>query len=351
MMRTLNVLSLVLLSLFCSCQNKDKNASPITETSTELADSLSLSLDSIPVDKDDLFTCVSEDGAMKFYSWNTGQGGTCPDYAVICQFRTKEGKVVTEDFRVREGEPAWVSEIHSIKKDDGSTYYITTRSHRASSNDGYMWMDAFAIDHDTLKNVSVYDAGDDLDECGLEINYRISDWYHATNGEGWDWLFEYDVQSKNLYIPQTVFVDENIPIISDRYKVYHFDGKEFVEKGESAHKGLHKSLCNYYRLVSSFRTKNYLVRVDQMDYKGTFRYASWNTTLDVSKLPDMVIQGGIYDEEKDTYTFTNDGYAYVVGYNEDKPISEGMYEHHEFLLVRKNGKVVLKEERESPYDE
>jgi hypothetical protein len=350
-MKSLKVLPLMLLSLFCSCQNKDKSVSLETELATVQRDSLLLSLDSIIVDKDDVFTCVSEDGAMKFYSWNTGRGGTCPDYAVMCQFRTKEGKVVTEDFCDREGEPAWVSVVHALKKDDGSTYYITTRSHRASSNDGYMWMDAFIIDNDTLKNVSVYDAGDDLDECGLEINYRISDWYYATNGEGWDWLFEYDVKNKNLYIPQTVFVDETIPIISDRYKVYHFNGKEFVDKGESAHKGLHKSLGNYYRLASYFRTKNYLVRVDQMDEKGTLRYASWNSTLDMSRKPNIVIQGGIYDEGNNTYRFTNDGYEYVVGYSEDKPISEGLYEHHEFLLVRKNGKVVLKEERVSPNDE
>ena len=341
----------MLLSLFCSCQNKDKNATSVTEIASDLTDSLYLSLDSIPVDKDEVLTCISEDGAMKFYSWNTGRGGTCPDYAVICQCRTKDGKAVTEDFCVREGEPARVSVVHSIQKDDGSTYYITTRSHRASSNDGYMWVDAFMIDHDTLKNVSVYDAGDDLDECGLEINYCISDWYYTTNGEGWDWLFEYDVKDQNLYIPQAVYIDEILPIISDRYRVYHFNGKEFVDKGESAHKGLHKSLCNYYRLASYFRTKNYLVRVDQVDYKGTFRYASWNTTLDMSRQPDIVIQGGIYDEEKDTYTFTNDGYEYVVGYSEDKPKSEGLYEHHEFLLVRKNRKVVLKEERESPYNE
>ena len=163
----------MLLSLFCSCQNKDQSVSPETELATVQRDSLFLSLDSIIVDKDDVFTCVSEDGAMKFYSWNTGRGGTCPDYAVMCQFRTKEGKVVTEDFCDREGEPAWVSVVHALKKDDGSTYYITTRSHRASSNDGYMWMDAFMIDNDTLKNVSVYDAEDDLDECGLEINYSI----------------------------------------------------------------------------------------------------------------------------------------------------------------------------------
>lgn len=340
----------MLLSLLCSCLNKDKSASPVTELATEQTDSLCLSLDSIPIDKY-VFTCVSEDGAMKFYSWDTELGGTCPCYAVICQFRTKEGKPVTEDFCVREGEPAWVSAVHSIKKDDGSTYYITTRSHRASSNDGYMWMDAFMIDHDTLMDVSVFDAGDELDECGLEINYLISDWYYRTNGEGWDWLFEYDTKDKNLYIPKTVDIDETIPIISDRYRVYHFNGKEFVDQGESPHKGLHKSLVNYYWLACYFRTKNYLVRVDWLDHKGTLRYASWHSTLDMSEEPDIVIQGGIYDEEEDTYTFTNDGYEYVVGYSEDKPLSEGTYEHHEFLQVSKNGKVLLKEERENPYDD
>lgn len=334
----------MLLSLFCSCQNKDKSALPVAERASEQTDTLSLSLDSIPVDKDDVFTCVSEDGAMKFYSWNTGQGGTCPDFAVICQFRTKEGKVVTEDFRVREGEPAWVSVVHSIKKDDGSTYYITTRSHRASSDDGYIWMKAFMIDHDTLKNVSVYDAGDDLDECGLEINYSISDWFYATNGDGWDWLFEYDTDTRNLYIPLTIYEEIASPIISDRYMVYHFNGKEFIEKGESAHKGLHKSLVNYYRLASYFRTKNYLVRVDWLDHYDTLRFALWSSTLDMSRKPDVVIQGGTYDEGKDTYTFTSDGYEYVVGYTEDNP--EGQYEHHEYLLIRKNGRVFLKEERE-----
>ena len=295
MMRTLNVLTLMMmLSFFYSCQIKEKSDSQVSGTASENLDSLCLSLDSISVDKEEVFTCISEDGAMKFYSWNTGRGGTCPDYAVVCQFRTKDGKRVTEDFCVREGEPAWVSVVHSIKKDDGTTYYITTRSHRASSNDGYMWMDAFMIDHDTLKNVSVYDAGDDLDECGLEINYRISDWYYTTNGEGWDWLFEYDAQNKNLYIPQVVYIDETTPIISDRYRVYYFDGREFVEQGASAHKGLHKSLANYYRLASYFRTKTHLVRVDWLDHKGALRYASWNSPLDMSRQPDLVIQGGTH---------------------------------------------------------
>ena len=41
----------------------------------------------------------------------------------------------------------------------------------------------------------------------------------------------------------------------------------------------------------------------------------------------------------------------MVGYHEDKPLSEGGFEYHEYLLVRKNGTVVLKEERESSYYE
>ena len=112
-----------------------------------------------------------------------------------------------------------------------------------------------------------------------------------------------------------MYVDETIPIISDRYRVYHFDGKEFVEKGASAHKGLHKSLANYYRLASYFRTKAHLVRVDWLDYKGALRYASWNSPMDISRQPNLVIQGGAYDEEKNTYTFADDGYEYVVGYS------------------------------------
>ena len=43
--------------------------------------------------------------------------------------------------------------------------------------------------------------------------------------------------------------------------------------------------------------------------------------------------------------FPNDGVEYIVGYSVDKPITEGTFEHHEYLLVRKNGKTLLKEER------
>lgn len=340
----MKVLSLIIITLFCSCQSKNKNVVPVEETKEDKIDSLWLPMDSVLVDKNDVFTCVSEDGTMKFYSWNTGLGGTCPNYSVSCQFYTKDGQLATEDLCVKESEPAWVSAVHSIKKNDGSTYYITTRSHRASSNDGYRWMDAFMIDHDTLKNVSVLDGGDDLDECMLEINYRISDWFYATNGEGWEWLFEYDAYTKNLYVPITVYIEEDVPVISDRYRLYHFDGMEFVYKGEVPHKGLHSSLHNYIRLVKYFRTKNYIVRVDKLQ-NGTYRYASWKASSNMSEKPELIIVNGKYDDKKDCYIFANEDIDYKVGYSEDKPIEEGVFEHHEFLLVQKKGKILLKEER------
>ena len=337
------LIQVMVMSVLCSCMNK-ANSGAITNGS-EQTESLCYPADSIPVDSAEVHICVSEDGNMKFYSWNTGMGGTCPDFAVLCQFRNKDGEVKIEDFCVKEGEPAWVSNVHSIKRNDGTTYYIMTRNHRASSNDGYMWMDAFVIDNDTLRNVSVLDCSDDLDECGLEINYLISDWYYRTNGEGWDWLFEYDADTRNLYVPQTMYEEEvSPPIISDRYRMYHFDGMGFVDKGEVPHKGLHKSLGDYNRLAKFFRTKNYIIRVDKMA-SGDYRYASWKSSSTISDKPELVVLGGKYDEEKDIYSFFNEGVEYIAGNSEDKPLLEGGFEHHEFLLVRKGEKIIVKEER------
>lgn len=303
--------------------------------------------DSIPVDN--VHVCSSEDGKMKFYSWEIASDGVCQNYAVICQYLNEGGKILTEDFRVREEEPGWVSQVHSIKKSDGITYYITTRKQRVSSNEGFMWMDGFMIDGDTLRDVSVIDGGDDLDECMLEINHRIDGWNLATDGEGWDWLFEYDTETMDLYVPNAIFIDDSIPSFNDRYRLYHFDGIEFVCQGDVPHKRLHASLHCYKRLIKFFRTKNYIVRIDKLE-TGTYRYASWKSTANMSEKPVLVIGGGMYDAKNNSYTFIDGGNEYKVGYCEDKPISKGFLGHYEYLLVQKNGKTLLKEEKISNTD-
>ena len=60
--------------------------------------------------------------------------------------------------------------------------------------------------------------------------------------------------------------------------------------------------------------------------------------------------GGKYNEEKDSYTFFNEGVEYIAGSSEDKSLPDGGFEHHEFLMIRKDGNVLLKEERISNTD-
>lgn len=336
---------LIVLSLFCSCQNKGNGALSGTGRVAEQADSLWLPLDSIlKGEYTDVQTCVSDDGNLKFYCWDTLLRGMMPIYGVLCQYRTSDGGSKVVDLDV-DGECGWVvHNIHSIKKDDGSTYYIVKISRHASSEDGYMGMEAFAIDPDTLRNVSVCDASDDLDECDMEAHYSITEWSSATNEEGEDWLFDYDTETKSLYVPITLCIDDdNIPIATDRYTLYIFDGMEFVDKGEVPHKGLHASLSSYRRLAKYFKTENYIVRVDEMD-DGTYRYASWKASSNIGEKPELVIFGGSYDDEEDCYTFVNDGFEYVANYIEFESVPDRFPFCQRYLLVKKNGKIMLKEE-------
>ena len=65
---------------------------------------------------DSIYTSTSEDGKMTFRSWNKGVGGSNPTYGVTCEYLTTDGKKITEDFSAREGDPAWVHRVHSIRK-------------------------------------------------------------------------------------------------------------------------------------------------------------------------------------------------------------------------------------------
>ena len=332
------VIALILMS---SCGNKmGTNANVLTDNEY---DELYFPMDSLPIDSDLKHQCVSEDGQMKFVSWNTGLGGTCPDYGVICIFKTDDGEVHRIDMKEQDSEAAWVCAVHSIKKNDGSTFYIADRSHSVSSCEGYEWLDAYMINGDSLKVVSVYDGGDDLDDCGLEICYSIPEWYFTTNGEGYDWLFEYDAVTQNLYVPETTD-GKMLPRISDRYRVYHFDGDTFVSQGIQPHKGLHKSLHEYRCLESFFRTKNHIVRIDRLD-NGALRYTSWKANSSISEKPELIIVSDDNNSEKDVYTFKSNGMTYLCKVEENIPTDdEGIFEHHEYLIVKKGDKIVLKEE-------
>jgi hypothetical protein len=48
---------------------------------------------------------------------------------------------------------------------------------------------------------------------------------------------------------------------------------------------------------------------------------------------------------ENSYLFTNEGVEYVVGYGETHHESDDYDTYHEYLVVRRNGKIILKQER------
>lgn len=84
---------------------------------------------------------------------------------------------------------------------------------------------------------------------------------------GYDWIIEYDIHTKELYVPITTEDND----ITDRYKVWRFDGNRFVYQGERANRHLNSGLSPYDRLLQYVTTKDYTVRVDMLA-NGELRY-------------------------------------------------------------------------------
>ena len=198
--------------------------------------------------------------------------------------------------------------------------------------------------------MAVKDGGTNLDDGGLpDVNYNIVDWSDITNGEGFDWIYEYEKEERNIYVPLSE--GEMGPRqMTDRYLLYHFDGKRFVKKGEVGHRGIHPSVQQYKRLLCFFKTKDYVIRVDQMA-DGALRYASWKSNMSLSEKPDLVIMGGRmikednYSHSEDIYLFTNEGVEYQIGRGEIHLDPEGDNDYDQYLIVSRNGKQILKQER------
>lgn len=339
----------LMVSALAACNGQKEN-NGANEPDTCNVDTLEYPAFVIDAQREDVKVCVSDDERLRLYCWypdpEWGGGGNCPEPIVMAQYRTKSGEVRTRKISATAIDRAWVRMLHTITKDDGHTYYLAVRSMRASSNDGYTRVNAFAIEGDSLMDVAAVDGSADIDNGSLpDVNYNISDWYFNTNGEGYEWMYAYDKAQRNLYIPVTE--GERWPqIMTDRYMLYHFDGKRFVNKGEVAHRGLHPSLQQYKRLRYFFRTADYTLRVDEMA-DGTLRYAQWKQPATLSQEPALVIMGGTCKtvDYQDVYTFRHDGAAYVVGYSETHHKADGDMTQHEYFIIKKDGKELVKQER------
>lgn len=260
---------------------------------------------------------TSEDGNLRCYSWDDCSGGTWVSFRNIVQFRSGDDvhaynssffDLVSEDSEdAEEGlDGCHINKIYTLDADGQSSIYLVYTYNRESSNWGFSTICAVKIIGGKISPVNLFpDQEEDQTSVGTE--YTIADWYFTANdGEGWDWLFEFDKESQTLYVP----VAE--PEITDQYTLYQFDGRHMINKGQSGGYWLHPSLSKFKRLFCLYNTDDYRIRVDEMD-DGTYRYASWKVDQTMSEEPQLVIyNGNLHEDDGHSCFFENNGYTYLV---------------------------------------
>jgi hypothetical protein len=106
---------------------------------------------------------------------------------------------------------------------------------------------------------------------------------------------------------------------------------------------LHISLKTFESPTYKIKTKNYLIRIDELT-NNKYRYASWKRSEKESSIPNIILDNGELEYQgsggNHVFTFTNNNYTYrvyrtIMG----EPGSPDI-----ILEVKKNGKVILTED-------
>ena len=265
------------------------------------------------------------DGRLRFFYWNTGMGGTCPDIARYTLLKADDGSV----HLVAGGHDSpQLLDIYQMKTKRGETVYLLHEYYREWSSYGAAWAWCCRVKGNTLDTLALFPHGD----TAIGVEYGIPGWYFTANdGEGWEWLF--DLEGNDFYVP--VVIDDGI---TDRYNLYRWNGQCFDSIGNVGNHRLHPSLQQYDELSMYFVTKGFRIRIDGMG-DDSFRYASWPRSKETSAKPDIVIYGGRYDEKNSSFVFENEGYVYKIG----KPSRNDSFWG---LVVEKEGKELLRQEKE-----
>lgn len=286
--------------------------------------------------------CASEDGRITIESGYMPCEGNSPECYSRWTFIDEAGKQHERQFE----NTAYQNRVYPVKKSDGTTYYIVVCYNR-SGGEGWNWLEAYKLVGDTIRKVNVADGSNMIKEYEFNVSYYVQSWYIATGGgDCHNWILDYDSSSQNLYRAITNGFDP-----TDRYEIWHFDGQRFRHKGVAPNRRLHRSLSQYNSLIRYFRTKDYIVRVDSLDTKE-LRYASWKRPKTMADKPDMVITGGkrlkgvneVEEWSYDYFSFKSGNGEYLVDCHEVKKKKGGGGTYHKYLIMKRNGTVVLKQE-------
>ncbi len=138
-----------------------------------------------------------------------------------------------------------------------------------------------------------------------------------------------------------IWIDENGKIIAVNYQS-SFEKKQKQNLINKQKTSLYPGLKNFLIPTYKFRTKNYLIRIDELENRK-YRYASWKINTSESLKPDLVLKNGNLEFDgsggNHTIIFKNKNYEYkiyrsIVGSEDEAEIS---------LIIEKDGKVMLSE--------
>lgn len=148
-----------------------------------------------------------------------------------------------------------------------------------------------------------------------------------------------------------IMLDNGLLWIDADGKIIALNYQSDFEKGQknkllsSDKESLDKSLRNFESAIYKVRTKNYLIRIDELK-QNKYRYAAWKIDADQSTIPDLVLDNGKFEFQgsggNHTITFKNGKYRYIIQRN-----IIGTDESAEVqLIIEKSGKVIVVEDGE-----
>ncbi len=259
---------------------------------------------------DPLIVVDSEDGNVRFYSWETidddGENyGMQNMYQIVYA-----GSVYAYDgVPALSGdmlEPRAIYQLKGKKKD----YYFCIFDD-SNGDLKKVYYATYEISECQLRPVSLIKKLDgSLTSClSVECDvYRYSETSTILFRE----LYHYDTGTCSFYYPTTVA--DNSVMLSDRYILFKWDGECLAAQKEVGNPFIYEPLQDYEYLELSFYSDSnpcyVLVRIDKMA-DGSFRYASWSCVGgDVDTEPSMLINNGYFADDR--YYFRNKTYSYVL---------------------------------------
>ncbi len=140
----------------------------------------------------------------------------------------------------------------------------------------------------------------------------------------------------------TLWLDLEGNIIALNYES-DFEQQQLKSIIEQDKANLYPSLKDFKLPIYKIETKNYLLRIDQLD-DNTYRYASWGKGKNESQKPNLILYNGKMEIQgsggNHTFTFVSGRYKYmiyrnIIGIDKTPEIN---------LIVKKNTRIILNED-------